>query len=49
MEIKQHLADWFPENVDRYYDVKDPVFDIIMDGAKAWAELCKWAIPEEDA
>ncbi|MBB4240225.1 MULTISPECIES: hypothetical protein [Rhizobium] len=23
-------------NADAYYDIKDPIFDIIMDGANAW-------------
>ncbi|MCW3463814.1 GrpB family protein [Chitinophaga nivalis] len=36
-EIKQQLARYFPDNADAYYDIKDPVFDIIMEGAYAWA------------
>ncbi|NSL87977.1 GrpB family protein [Chitinophaga sp. Mgbs1] len=35
-EIKQQLAKYFPDNVDAYYDIKDPVFDIIMEGAYEW-------------
>ncbi|HVI44313.1 MAG TPA: GrpB family protein [Chitinophaga sp.] len=34
--VKQQLAKYFPDNADAYYDIKDPVFDIIMEGAKAW-------------
>jgi hypothetical protein len=31
--------------MDRYYEVKDPLCDIIMDGAEAWALLTGWEIP----
>ena len=47
-EIKRQLARYFPENVEAYYDIKDPVFDVIMSGAFAWAELTKWDIPKSD-
>lgn len=35
-EIKQQLAKYFPDNADAYYDIKDPVFDLIMEGAYEW-------------
>ncbi|AOW01066.1 grpb/dephospho-CoA kinase [Yarrowia lipolytica] len=35
-EIKIQLAKRFADDVDSYYDVKDPVFDLIMEGAKEW-------------
>jgi GrpB-like predicted nucleotidyltransferase (UPF0157 family) len=35
--IKQQLARYFPDNVTAYYDIKDPVFDVIMEGAYEWA------------
>lgn len=35
-EIKRQLAKKFPEDEDSYYDVKDPVFDLIMEGAREW-------------
>ncbi|GGC57799.1 GrpB family protein [Chelatococcus reniformis] len=47
--IKQRLAHWFPDDADRYYDVKDPLFDVIMDGAEAWAKLLGWTLPPGDA
>jgi len=47
-EIKKQLAHYFPENVDAYYDIKDPVFDVIMSGAFDWAELTNWQVPESD-
>lgn len=47
-EIKKQLARYFPNNVDAYYDIKDPVFDVIMSGAFDWAELTNWQVPESD-
>jgi GrpB-like predicted nucleotidyltransferase (UPF0157 family) len=46
--IKQRLAQRFPEDIDFYYDIKDPVFDIIMDGANEWARLIGWSEPPSD-
>lgn len=43
--IKQRLADRFPTDVDAYYDIKDPVFDIIVEGANVWAEATRWVEP----
>lgn len=37
-EIKKQLARYFPENIDAYYDIKDPVFDLLMEGAYLWKE-----------
>jgi len=36
--VKQQLAKYFPDNADAYYDIKDPVFDVLMEGAYIWAE-----------
>jgi GrpB-like predicted nucleotidyltransferase (UPF0157 family) len=47
-EIKRQLAGYFPNDVDAYYDIKDPVFDVIMAGAFYWAELTGWQLPESD-
>lgn len=46
--IKQRLAGFFPDNADAYYDIKDPVFDIIMEGAYDWAKLTGWNEPPGD-
>lgn len=46
--IKQRLAERFPADADAYYDIKDPVFDIIVEGANAWAELVGWFEPPGD-
>lgn len=48
-QIKKQLAHYFPNNADVYYDIKDPVFDIIMAGAEDWARVSNWTIPETDA
>ncbi|MCX5480429.1 GrpB family protein [Kaistia geumhonensis] len=46
--IKQRLAARFPDDDDAYYDIKDPVFDIIIDGAEEWALRTGWRLPEGD-
>ncbi len=48
-EVKGQLARYFPGNVDAYYDIKDPVFDVLMAGAFAWADLTNWELPPSDA
>lgn len=47
--IKINLAKYFPDNQDAYYDIKDPVFDVIMAGAELWAAQTNWQIPATDA
>jgi len=42
-EIKRQLASYFPDNVQAYYDIKDPVCDAIMAGAYEWAKAVNWA------
>jgi len=46
--VKIELAKYFPENVDAYYDIKDPVFDILMAGARDWAAETGWVLPDTD-
>lgn len=46
--IKQRLAERFPADPDAYYDIKDPVFDIIVEGANAWAQVIGWSEPPSD-
>lgn len=48
-EVKVQLAHYFPDNTEAYCDVKDPVFDVLMAGAFAWAELTDWQLPPSDA
>lgn len=47
-EIKQQLARHFPTDADAYYDIKDPVFDILMAGAENWALSTSWVQPPSD-
>jgi GrpB-like predicted nucleotidyltransferase (UPF0157 family) len=42
-EVKRQLARIVGDDVEAYYDVKDPVFDIVMAGAEAWAARTVWA------
>lgn len=46
--VKQQLAKHFPNDIEAYYDVKDPVFDIIMEGAYAWAKQTGWVAADGD-
>ena len=48
-EIKRQLARYFPENIKAYYDIKDPVFDMIMAGANDWAGITDWQPALTDA
>ena len=46
--IKQRLATRFPTDEDAYYEIKDPVSDIIVEGANAWARAIGWCEPPSD-
>jgi GrpB-like predicted nucleotidyltransferase (UPF0157 family) len=48
-EIKLQLVKRFADDVDSYYDIKDPVFDAIMSGGFEWAENTGWLTPATDA
>lgn len=41
-QVKQALARHGPTDWDLYYEVKDPVCDIIMAGAEDWAAASRW-------
>jgi len=47
--VKRRLAAQFPDDRETYADVKDPVFDVLMAGAEAWALATGWAIGPADA
>ncbi len=40
--IKRELARYHPTDWDAYYDIKDPVYDIIWHSAKEWAYFTSW-------
>ena len=48
-QVKASIIKYHPEE-DRnaYYDIKDPVCDIIMGGAETWAEASSWVFGESD-
>ncbi|MGC4189599.1 MAG: GrpB family protein [Thermomicrobiales bacterium] len=41
-QIKEALARLHPDDVEAYYDVKDPVCDLIIDAAERWAIQTSW-------
>jgi GrpB-like predicted nucleotidyltransferase (UPF0157 family) len=43
-QAKKALAQHGPTDWDLYYDVKDPICDIIMAGAEDWAASSRWRI-----
>jgi GrpB-like predicted nucleotidyltransferase (UPF0157 family) len=40
--IKRQLARYHGDDVEAYYDVKDPVYDLIWDAAQEWARTTGW-------
>jgi GrpB-like predicted nucleotidyltransferase (UPF0157 family) len=40
--IKREIARYHPNDEDAYYDIKDPVYDLIWEAAKEWAQLTDW-------
>ena len=41
-QVKRALARLHPDDMDAYYDVKDPACDLIMGGAEQWAAVMGW-------
>lgn len=42
-QVKEEIVKYHPEqDMEAYYDIKDPVCDIIIGGAEAWATSTKW-------
>jgi GrpB-like predicted nucleotidyltransferase (UPF0157 family) len=48
-EIKRQLARYHPDDQDFYYDIKDPVCDVIIDAAEEWAQHSNWQQESSDA
>jgi GrpB-like predicted nucleotidyltransferase (UPF0157 family) len=40
--VKREIATRHAEDTDAYYDIKDPVYDLIWDAAQEWAQKTKW-------
>ncbi|MBE0696507.1 MAG: GrpB family protein [Anaerolineaceae bacterium] len=47
-QVKIALAKYHPDDLDAYYDVKNPVCDIIVAGAEEWAEKTGWKLGPSD-
>jgi GrpB-like predicted nucleotidyltransferase (UPF0157 family) len=45
--LKQRAAEAFPDSIDGYLSLKDPVFHIIYEAASLWAEKTGWT-PDDD-
>ncbi|GCE15258.1 GrpB family protein [Tengunoibacter tsumagoiensis] len=46
--IKQHLSQRHPDDVDFYYDIKDPLCDIVITAAEDWAQSTNWQMGPSD-
>ena len=47
-QVKQGLVAHRFDSADAYYDVKDPVCDIIIEGAEGWAAATGWQLGPSD-
>ena len=45
--LKQRAAQLFPDSIDGYLYLKEPVFHIIYEAASLWAEKVGWVADEE--
>ncbi len=41
--IKRRLTEIFPESIGGYLYIKDPLMDIIYEGAESWAQHANWS------
>lgn len=47
-QVKRALAKYHADDVDAYYDIKDPACDLIMGGAERWAAATHWQLGPSD-
>ncbi len=47
-QIKTSLSQWHPDDVDFYYDIKDPLCDIVIDAAEDWVQATGWQMGPSD-
>jgi len=40
--IKREIVKRHPDDTDAYYDIKDPVYDLVWDAARDWATQTGW-------
>ena len=46
--IKRQLAKYHADDIEAYYDIKDPVYDLIWDAAEDWARHTGWQPQNRD-
>ena len=42
--IKREIAKRHADDIEAYYDIKDPVYDLIWDAALEWAKYTNWKL-----
>src|ERR1035437_4223961 len=42
--IKREIAKRHAADEEAYYDIKDPIYDLVWEAAKEWAELTGWTL-----
>jgi GrpB-like predicted nucleotidyltransferase (UPF0157 family) len=47
-QIKTSLSQRHPDDIDFYYDIKDPLCDIVIDAAEDWAQETSWQMGPSD-
>ena len=47
-QIKINLSQQHPDDVEFYYDIKDPLCDIVIDAAEDWARTSGWQMGPSD-
>ena len=47
-QIKTSLSQRHPDDVDFYYDIKDPLCDIVIDAAEDWVQTTGWQMGPSD-
>ncbi len=48
-QIKRRLAHHFADDIEAYYDIKDPALDLFMSAATDWVERTGWKPGRSDA
>ncbi len=48
-QIKLALSQRHPDDIDFYYDIKDPLCDIVVEAAEEWAKITGWKIDTSSA
>lgn len=47
-QIKANLSQRHPDDIDFYYDIKDPLCDIMIDAAEDWVQMTGWQMGSSD-